>query len=70
MDLIVTMDETTNEIYSAFLVEEAGTDLTFRGFIGGVRPSWAAAEPPGGLTRKCQSETPLLRRTNTERAAI
>ena len=30
MDLIVTMDEATNPIYSAFLVEEEGTTSTFR----------------------------------------
>jgi hypothetical protein len=30
MDLIVTMDDATNEIYSAFLVEEEGTASTFR----------------------------------------
>ena len=31
LDLIVTMDDATNEIYSAFLVEEEGTASTFRG---------------------------------------
>ena len=31
MDLIVTMDDATSEIYSAFLIEEEGTDSTFRG---------------------------------------
>jgi transposase len=30
MDLIVTMDDATSEIYSAFLVEEEGTASTFR----------------------------------------
>ena len=30
MDLIVTLDDATNAIYSAFLVEEEGTDSTFR----------------------------------------
>jgi transposase len=29
LDLIVTMDDATSEIYSAFLVEEEGTDSTF-----------------------------------------
>ena len=29
-DLIVTMDDATSEIYSAFLVEEEGTASTFR----------------------------------------
>jgi transposase len=38
MDLIVTLDDATSEIYSAFLVEEEGTASTFRGLaevIGG-----------------------------------
>jgi hypothetical protein len=30
LDLIVTMDDATNTIYSAFLVKEEGTDSTFR----------------------------------------
>ena len=33
MDLIVTMDDATSEIYSAFLVEEEGTDSTFRALL-------------------------------------
>ena len=33
LDLIVTMDDATSEIYSAFLVEEEGTDSTFRGLL-------------------------------------
>ena len=33
MDLIVTMDDATSEIYSAFLVEEEGTVSTFLGLI-------------------------------------
>jgi transposase len=33
MDLIVTMDDATSEIYSAFLTEEEGTDSTFRGLL-------------------------------------
>src|SRR4029077_11123327 len=33
LDLIVTMDDATGEIYSAFLVEEEGTDSTFRGLL-------------------------------------
>lgn len=32
-DLIVTMDDATSTIYSAFLVEEEGTDSTFRALI-------------------------------------
>src|SRR6202030_2110892 len=45
LDLIVTMDDATSTIYSAFLVEEEGTASTFRGAGGGVRPSWPAAQP-------------------------
>jgi len=33
MDLIVTMDDATSEIYSAFLVEEEGTASTFRALL-------------------------------------
>lgn len=33
MDLIVTMDDATNEIYSAFLIEEEGTASTFRALM-------------------------------------
>jgi hypothetical protein len=33
LDLIVTMDDATSEIYSAFLVEEEGTASTFRGLL-------------------------------------
>jgi len=33
IDLIVTMDDATNEIYSAFLVEEEGTDSSFLGLL-------------------------------------
>jgi transposase len=33
LDLIVTMDDATSEIYSAILVEEEGTDSTFRGLL-------------------------------------
>jgi hypothetical protein len=32
-DLIVTMDDATSEIYSAFLVEEEGTASTFRALM-------------------------------------
>jgi transposase len=31
LDLVVTMDDATSNIYSAFLMEEEGTDSTFRG---------------------------------------
>jgi transposase len=31
LDLIITMDDATSEIYSAFLVEEEGTNSTFKG---------------------------------------
>ena len=33
MDLIVTMDDETSEIYSAFLVTEEGTASTFRALL-------------------------------------
>jgi len=33
MDLIVTMDDATSEIYSAFLVEEEGTASTFHALL-------------------------------------
>jgi transposase len=33
LDLIVTMDDATSEIYSAFLVEEEGTISTFQGLL-------------------------------------
>jgi hypothetical protein len=33
LDLVVTMDDATSTIYSAFLVEEEGTDSSFRGLL-------------------------------------
>src|SRR6516225_9995288 len=33
LDLIVTMDDATSEVYSAFLVEEEGTASTFQGLL-------------------------------------
>ena len=33
LDLVVTLDDATSEIYSAFLVEEEGTASSFRGLI-------------------------------------
>jgi transposase len=33
VDLIVTLDDATSEIYSAFLVEEEGTDSSFQGLL-------------------------------------
>src|SRR3954469_16405247 len=33
LDLIVTMDDATSTIYSAFLVEEEGTASSFRGLL-------------------------------------
>lgn len=33
LDLVVTMDDATSEIYSAFLVDEEGTASTFRGLL-------------------------------------
>ena len=43
-DLIVTMDDATSEIYSAFLVEEEGTASTFRAEAG-VHRQGAAQQP-------------------------
>ena len=33
LDLIVTMDDATSQVYSAFLVDEEGTASSFRGFL-------------------------------------
>jgi|SRR5579863_560675 len=33
LDLVVTMDDATSKLYSAFLVEEEGTDSSFRGLL-------------------------------------
>ena len=33
LDLIVTMDDATSEIHSAFLIEDEGTDSSFRGLL-------------------------------------
>jgi hypothetical protein len=33
LDLVVTMDDATNEIHSAFLVAEEGTDTTFQALL-------------------------------------
>ena len=45
LDLIVTLDDATSEIYSAFLVEEEGTASTFRA----LRQVFAARGLPGAL---------------------
>ena len=37
VDLVVTMDDATSEIYSAFLVEEEGTDSSFQGLLETIR---------------------------------
>ena len=41
LDLIVTMDDATGAIYSAFLIEEEGTASTFRALKRGFRRSMA-----------------------------
>jgi transposase len=46
VDLIVTMDDATSEVYSAFLVEEEGTDSSFRGLL---ETFTAPRESPRGL---------------------
>jgi hypothetical protein len=33
LDLVITMDDATSELYSAFLVEEEGTQSSFRGLV-------------------------------------
>lgn len=45
LDLIVTLDDATSEIYSAFLVEEEGTASTFRA----LKAVFAAHGLPGAL---------------------
>ena len=44
LDLVVTMDDATSEIYSAFLVEEEGTDSTFRALLEVFRWHGACGE--------------------------
>jgi transposase len=41
LDLIVTMDDATSEVYSAFLVEEEGTVSSFRGLLETFSPSYS-----------------------------
>src|ERR1700722_1126070 len=45
LDLIVTLDDATGAIYSAFLVEEEGTASTFRALQGGLFGARPADEP-------------------------
>ena len=45
LDLIVTLDDATGAIYSAFLVEEEGTASTFRALQGGLFRARPADEP-------------------------
>jgi transposase len=45
LDLIVTMDDATSELYSAFLVEEEGTASTFQGLM----EAFTAKGLPGSL---------------------
>ena len=50
LDLIVTLDDATSEIYSAFLVEEEGTTSSFRAraeVIARARPAMRALHRPG-----------------------
>ena len=53
LDLVVTLDDATSTIYSAFLVEEEGTVSSFRGLAEVVaakgRP---AGTPKRGLLRR------------------
>jgi hypothetical protein len=51
LDLIVTMDDATSKLYSAFLVEEEGTASTFRALLEGVHRSRAAPIPTWATRR-------------------
>ena len=44
-DLVITLDDATGEIYSAFLVDEEGTASTFRALARGLRPPRPAVQP-------------------------
>jgi hypothetical protein len=44
LDLVVTMDDATNAILSAFLAPEEGHSLDIPGPGGGVWPAWSPAE--------------------------
>ena len=46
LDLIVTMDDATSTIYSAFLVEEEGTVSTFRGLLEVFKMGFRRASIP------------------------
>ena len=45
LDLIVTLDDATSKIYSAFLVEEEGTASTFRALKQAFAANLSPAEP-------------------------
>lgn len=45
LDLIVTMDDATSTVYSAFLVEEEGTTSTLRGLLDVFTAQGLAVEP-------------------------
>ena len=58
LDLIVTMDDATGAIYSAFLIEEEGTGSTFRALkevFGEMACRWALHRPRGALLSYAQS---------------
>ena len=72
LDLIVTMDDATGTIYSAFLVEEEGTVSTFRallevftahGLPSNLYPTAAAtiSTPPGWRGGRSAASTPVGR---------
>ena len=58
LDLIVTLDDATSAIYSAFLTEEEGTASTFRALIEVFSPARPADEP---LHRPRQPTTSIRR---------
>ena len=64
LDLIVTMDDATSEVYSVFLVEEEGTASTFRGLARGGGASWPV------LRALHRSRQPLLPHAGGRREGV
>ena len=50
LDLIVTMDDATSAIYSAFLVDEEGTQSSFRGLLEVIEGLVLMPRPPSRST--------------------
>ena len=75
LDLIVTMDDATSEIYSAFLVEEEGTASTFRALkqvFTAPRGCPAASTPTAAATTSTPprqaARSPRIKHTQVGRA--